>query len=54
MDSLSLQDLNNLWSLTRNNPPLSVGYVARMIHLESTLVISEFAEVQTRELIVGR
>jgi hypothetical protein len=54
IDSLSLQDLNNLWSLTRNNPPLSIGYVARMIHLESTLAISEFAEVQTRELIVGR
>ena len=54
VDSLTLQDLNNLWSLTRNNPPLSVGYVARMIHIESTMSITELAEVQTRELRVGR
>ena len=54
VDSLTLQDLNNLWSLTRNNPPLSVGYVVRMVHIESTLAITEFAEVQTRELRVGK
>lgn len=54
LESLSLQDLNNLWSLTRNNPPLSVGYVARMIHIESTLAITEHAEVQTRDLSFGK
>ena len=54
LESLTLQDLNNLWSLTRNNPPLSVGYVARMIHIESTLAISEFPEVQTRDLQFGK
>lgn len=54
MDSLTLQDLNNLWSLTRNSPPLSVGYVARMIHIESTMAINEFAEVQTREFQLGK
>lgn len=54
LDSLTLQDLNNLWSLTRNNPPLSVGYVARMVHIESTLAMAEFAEVQTRDLSFGK
>jgi hypothetical protein len=54
LESLTLQDLNNLWSLTRNDPPLSVGYVARMIHIESTLAISEFPEVQTRDLKFGK
>lgn len=54
LDSLTLQDLNNLWGLTRDNPPLSVGYVARMIYIESTLALEELAEVQTRELRLGK
>jgi hypothetical protein len=54
LESLTLQDFNNLWSLTRNNPPLSVGYVAKMINIESTMPMAEFAEVQTRDLRVGK
>jgi Pvc16 N-terminal domain len=54
LDSLTLQDLNNLWSNAKNNPPLSVGYIARMIRIESSMPMSEFAEVQTREFGVGK
>lgn len=54
LESLTLQDWNNLWSATKTNPPsLSVGYVARMIGIESSLALSEVS-VQTRELGVGK
>jgi Pvc16 N-terminal domain len=54
LESLSLQDLNNLWSATKiTNPPLSVGYVARMIGISSALPLTEAAEVQTREFKSG-
>jgi hypothetical protein len=53
LESLTLQDWNNLWSTTRSSPPLSVGYVARMIGIESSLPLAEFAEVQTREYTTG-
>lgn len=55
LESLTLQDWNNLWGATKINPPsLSVGYIARMIAIESSLALSEFSVVQTRELGVGR
>ena len=55
LDSLSLQDWNNLWSTLKTNPPpLSVGYVARMIGIESRVKLSEFAAVQTREFGTGK
>jgi uncharacterized protein DUF4255 len=55
LESLTLQDWNNLWSAAKTNPPsLSVGYVARMIGIESTATISESAAVQTREFDVGK
>lgn len=53
LESLTLQDLNNLWSTTRSSPPLSVGYVARNVGIESSLPLAEFAEVQTREYVTG-
>lgn len=54
MDSLTLQDWNNLWTTTKTSPPLSVGYIARMLHLESSMPITEHAAVQTREFGVGK
>src|SRR5882724_2021131 len=48
LDQMTLQDLNNLWSATKINPPLSVNYVARMIAIESTLELVEAGAVQTR------
>lgn len=54
LDSLTLQDWNNLWTTTKTSPPLSVGYVARMLFLESSMPLTEYAEVQTREFGVGK
>jgi hypothetical protein len=54
LDALTLQDWNNLWSTTRSSPPLSVGYVVRMLFIESSMLISEFPEVQTREFGVAK
>jgi len=53
LESLTLQDWNNLWSATKTTPPLSVGYVARMIGISSPLPLTEAAEVQTREFKSG-
>jgi Pvc16 N-terminal domain len=53
LESLTLQDWNNLWSATKITPPLSVGYVARMIGISSPLPLTEAAEVQTREFKSG-
>jgi hypothetical protein len=53
LESLTLQDWNNLWSATKTTPPLSVGYVARMVGISSPLPLTEAAEVQTREFKSG-
>lgn len=53
MDQITLQDWNNLWSTTKANPPLSVGYVARMVVIDSTLALSD-VPVQTREFGFGK
>jgi hypothetical protein len=54
LESLTLQDWNNLWSTTRSSPPLSVGYVARMIGIESPLPLNVPLPVQTREFRSGQ
>ena len=53
LESLTLQDLNNLWSATKSTPPLSVGYVARMVGITSMMSLTEAVEVQTREFKSG-
>ncbi len=54
LESLSLTDWNNLWSTTKASPPLSVGYVARMIYIESSMAMTELPQVQTREFGLGK
>jgi uncharacterized protein DUF4255 len=54
LDSLTLQDLNNFWGVSKSSLQLSVGYVARMLHIQSSMPITEYAEVQTRELGLGK
>jgi uncharacterized protein DUF4255 len=44
----SLQDLVNIQDPLKPNVPLSVGYVARMVALESTVELVEGPPVQTR------
>jgi hypothetical protein len=54
LDSLTLQDLNNFWGVSKASLQLSVGYIARMLHIQSSMPITEYAEVQTREFGVGK
>lgn len=54
LDSLTLQDLNNFWGVSKSSLQLSIGYVARMLHIQSSMPITEYAEVQTREFGVGK
>ena len=54
LDSLTLQDLNNFWGVSKSSLQLSVGYVARMLHIQSSMAITEYAGVQTREFGVGK
>lgn len=53
LESLTLQDFNNLWSATKTALPVSVGYVARMVGISSELLLTEAAEVQTRDFKTG-
>ena len=54
LDSLTLQDLNNIWGVSKSSLQLSVVYIARMLHIQSSMAITEYAEVQTREFGVGK
>jgi len=54
LDSLTLQDLNNIWGVSKSSLQLSVGYIARMLFIQSSMAISEYAEVQTREFGMGK
>lgn len=54
LDSLTLQDLNNFWGVSKASLQLSVGYIARMLHIQSSMPITEYAEVQTREFGMGK
>lgn len=54
LDPLTLQDLNNFWGVSKSSLQLSVGYVARMLHIQSSMEITEYAGVQTREFGVGK
>jgi hypothetical protein len=53
-DSLTLQDLNNFWGVSKSSLQLSVGYIARMLFIQSSMSITEYAEVQTREFGLGK
>jgi len=48
-DSWPLPDLGVLWELTKPNVPLSIGYVARMVALESAPPQTIAPVVQTRD-----
>ena len=53
LEQMSLQDWNNLWGVTKTTPPLSVGYVARMVGIESPVALTDTL-VQTREIGYGK
>lgn len=55
LDNLSLQDMSNMWfSSSKFSPQLSVGYIVRMIAVESSVELEEHAEVQTRQFDYGK
>ncbi len=53
-DPLNLQDMSNLATLTKLNPPLSVTYVIRMVSVESKIALDEAEHVQTRVFDLGK
>jgi len=48
--TMTLQDLSNLWSAFKVSVPVSVAYIARVIGIDSTISAEQSAPVQTREL----
>ena len=53
-EPLSLQDMYNIWSAMKISPQLSASYVARAVSIDSTMLITEGAPVQTRVLDYGQ
>ena len=49
-NSLSLQDLSNLWSAFKVSLPMSVAYIARVVGIDSMIPAADAAPVQTREI----
>ena len=49
-NSLSLQDLSNLWGAFKVSLPMSVAYIARVVGIDSTIPAEEYAPVQTRQI----
>ena len=49
-NSLSLQDLSNLWSAFKVSLPMSVAYIARVVGIDSTIPAADAVPVQTREI----
>jgi hypothetical protein len=54
-DTLTLQDLNNLWGTFKISPPLSVAYIVRMMAIESEVELGDEGPlVQTRAFDMGK
>lgn len=49
-NTMTLQDLSNLWGAFKISIPVSVAYIARVIGIDSTISAEQSAPVQTREL----
>lgn len=52
--SLSLQDLSNLWSAFKVSLPMSVAYIARVVGIDSTISAEETTAVQTRQFDLAK
>jgi hypothetical protein len=48
--TLSLQDMSNIWSTFKVSVPASVAYIARVVGIDSAIAVEEPALVQTREI----
>jgi hypothetical protein len=54
LGTLSLQDLTNLYGAYRISPPVSVVYIARIVCIDSTMLLEESAPVQTRQFDMAK
>jgi hypothetical protein len=54
MESISIYDMGAIWDMAKPNLQPSVGYVARMLGLESPLEITDAPNVQTRVFNAGK
>lgn len=54
METISIYDMGAIWDVSKPNVQPSIGYVARMIGLESQLGITEAEPVQTRVFQGGK
>jgi uncharacterized protein with GYD domain len=54
METISVYDMGAIWDVAKPNVQPSIGYVARMIGLESPLELVEAGNVQTRVLRAGK
>ena len=54
METISIYDMGAIWDVSKPNVQPSIGYVARMIGLESQLEITEAGPVQTRAFQGGK
>lgn len=54
MEPISIYDMGAIWDVSKPNVQPSVGYIARMVGLESQLEITEAGPVQTREFRNGK
>lgn len=53
IEPLSMADLGNIWESFKPNVQLSVGYIARMVALDSQVYVAGGRLVQTRAFDVG-
>lgn len=53
-ESLSLQDLANIWQFAQTSQQPSVGYLARVVAMESSAPVESGPPVRTRAFGVGR
>jgi hypothetical protein len=49
-ESLSTQELYDIWDVSKEHAQPSISYLARMIEIESTVPLDEYPLVQTRDL----
>jgi hypothetical protein len=54
MESISIYDMGAIWDVAKPNVQPSIGYVARMVGIESQLEMVEAGNVQTRALRSGK
>ncbi len=54
MEAISIYDMGAVWDVSKPNVQPSVGYVARMVGLESQIEMVEAGPVQTREFQGGK